>query len=338
MESGGHMQLLMDMDVAYPRGDLVAMKILVDTGAQVNLVRSNLVPPEFLKMAKDPVRLLAANNSVLFGGDKTVEIELHFQEEREGILSSNPLCFRAEFYVAEIDVDMILSYPWLRQNQVGVFPHHDALAIDTPYFALLHGWKSGCRAPEKGVGKRNERKIRTLETQTNKKKNQAQGACSFGREPARWWTREYSVRAMVVQEILSRFGVRPNRDGFANSKNKRFRKWWGPGSSCGEDAFEHHWGSEVLWMNPPYDVLDKVLEKIVLDQAHVILVILVWKKRKFFAKAESMCLGKVVYPQGYKFFERPQGGLKGLRWPVQAMLVCGHTPLCAKQEFCVKEV
>lgn len=50
-----------------------------------------------------------------------------------------------------------------------------------------------------------------------------------------------------------------------------------------------------------------------------------------------MCLGKVVYPQGYKFFERPQGGLKGLRWPVQAMLVCGHTPLCAKQDFCVKE-
>ena len=39
------MQLIMDVDVETPCGKLVPLKILVDTGAHVNLVRHELVPP-----------------------------------------------------------------------------------------------------------------------------------------------------------------------------------------------------------------------------------------------------------------------------------------------------
>ena len=32
------------------------------------------------------------------------------------------------FFDADIQVDAILSYPWLRQQYLGVFPHLEALA------------------------------------------------------------------------------------------------------------------------------------------------------------------------------------------------------------------
>ena len=45
----------------------------------------------------------------------------------------------AEFYEADIQVDAILSYPWLVQNKIGVLPHRRALVTDLPDFVLLYG-------------------------------------------------------------------------------------------------------------------------------------------------------------------------------------------------------
>ena len=55
------------------------MKVLVDTGAQVDLVNERLVPQDCAKEAKNPVRLIAANGERLSGGKKSVELELCFQ-------------------------------------------------------------------------------------------------------------------------------------------------------------------------------------------------------------------------------------------------------------------
>ena len=60
---GRHIQLLLDMDVELPDGSLLPLKILVDTGAQVNLVKRGLVSRQDWKIAQNPVRLITANNS-----------------------------------------------------------------------------------------------------------------------------------------------------------------------------------------------------------------------------------------------------------------------------------
>ena len=87
------------------------------------------------------MRLLTANNTVLVGGDKVIQLGLYFREFEDGFEKPKPIFYEAEFFGAEIEVDAILSYPWLMKNQVGVFPHHEALAKDWPHFSLLFGWK-----------------------------------------------------------------------------------------------------------------------------------------------------------------------------------------------------
>ena len=138
--------MVLDMDVELPNGDFLPLKILVDTGAQVNLVRRDLVPRQDWRPAPNPVRLITANNSILRGGDKVVELGLNFNVVEDGFVQPQPISFKGDFNGAEIDFDAILSYPWLRENSVGVFPHRDALARDWPYFGLLYAWKEKASA------------------------------------------------------------------------------------------------------------------------------------------------------------------------------------------------
>ena len=64
------MQLFLEIDASLPNGNLVALEVLVDTGAQVNLIKERLVTCQFFQRAKNPVRLITAKNSILEGVHK----------------------------------------------------------------------------------------------------------------------------------------------------------------------------------------------------------------------------------------------------------------------------
>ena len=130
----------MQMEAVLPNGDYLPMYVLVDTGAQANLIKSELVPPLMATKAHNPVRLVAANQQVLLGGDKTVSLEVGFSQFKGGRFLQEPLFLGADFYLARLDVDAMLSYPWLLENKIGMFPHRGALALEGPELTLLYGW------------------------------------------------------------------------------------------------------------------------------------------------------------------------------------------------------
>jgi hypothetical protein len=57
---------------------------------------------------------------------------LCLEKEIDGCRLGDCLKFDVQFLEADIDIDAILSFPWLSQNRIGVFPHHKALDIDEP--------------------------------------------------------------------------------------------------------------------------------------------------------------------------------------------------------------
>ena len=95
----------------------------------------------------------------------------------------------------------------------------------------------------------------------------------FGHEPGRWVACEYAVRKEEKEKILQYFGVTPQIDAFASAENALFERWWGPGSTLGENAFLQDWSKELLLLNPPFDVMDRVLDKIHKEKAHALLVV-----------------------------------------------------------------
>ena len=89
--------------------------VLVDTGAQVSLVKAGLHPPECLTDRRKPVRLKVANGQYMVGGTKEAAIGLQFVNHRE---LSRPdlgkeILLQGRFYEAEMDWDMIVGYDFM---------------------------------------------------------------------------------------------------------------------------------------------------------------------------------------------------------------------------------
>ena len=131
------LQLLVELDVELPDGRLQRAKALIDTGAEVDLVRSGFVPRHLFFPAAVPMVFIMANgSSKLGGGSQTVELCFRFSQESVGSSEPEPFVTRHTFYEADIHVDLILGHPWMAQECVGVFPHLGCLArVGPPWFS-----------------------------------------------------------------------------------------------------------------------------------------------------------------------------------------------------------
>ena len=114
--------------VAGQSQDLI-LSVLVDTGAQVSLIKRGIISPELLQRASQPVRLKAANGGYMDGG--TEEVMLEMDMVRHDRLSRPDLGqevqLQGKFYVADMPWDIILGYDWLLQHECGPMPHTPGL-------------------------------------------------------------------------------------------------------------------------------------------------------------------------------------------------------------------
>jgi hypothetical protein len=126
---GGCHQLLMDVKVEVSAKKLEA-KALVDTGAQTSLIRRDLLPDTCYRRARRPLLLKTASGEALAGGADEVELRLTFSavtddDKRE----ANSWSTTVVVHDGLVSCDLILGYPWLRENQLDVQPWRDALQL-----------------------------------------------------------------------------------------------------------------------------------------------------------------------------------------------------------------
>ena len=108
LADSGDMQMFLKMPVVIGNKKRV-LNILVDSGAQVDLIRLGLFS-EHLKNAKHPVRLRMANGTPMLGGMRSINLDLAFERS---LKDENPAIWSApvEFYEGEIGCDAYLSFP-----------------------------------------------------------------------------------------------------------------------------------------------------------------------------------------------------------------------------------
>ena len=104
----------------------LAVDVLVDTGAQVSLVRRGLFKEESLQPSRRPVSLKVANGEIMGGRTHEATISMEFWEPER--LNRPDLAKRStlsgNFYVADItDWDMIMGYDFMVGNAIGALPH-----------------------------------------------------------------------------------------------------------------------------------------------------------------------------------------------------------------------
>jgi len=119
----------MSVKVQAPSGTERQAMALVNTGAQCNLIKQNFLPAHLMSKAKEPLVLLTADHSRMSRGKEGVTVHISFEtgDEEQPVSTTD-----GTFVDAQINVDFILSYPWLREKKITIIPHMECLGVEDP--------------------------------------------------------------------------------------------------------------------------------------------------------------------------------------------------------------
>lgn len=117
--------------------------VLIDTGAEACLIRKGLLPASAFRNAVTPLRLVAANQGRLPGGNLQVEVDIHFNATDVDSKIKKVVRVPTTLYEAEIEEDVILSYQWMGERDVIINPRQHGVWLTVGKTRL---WVAGVRA------------------------------------------------------------------------------------------------------------------------------------------------------------------------------------------------
>ena len=107
-----------------------ALTILIDTGAEINVMAQGLFPPGVTKAAKHPMNIIAANQEKMGGGDRELWGVLELLATEVDTERPHKLQAPVQFYIADMKgVEAIISYKWLAENGLMVNPRRHGLNV-----------------------------------------------------------------------------------------------------------------------------------------------------------------------------------------------------------------
>ena len=263
---GDERQLHLKVRVRCGQEELV-VDVLVDTGAQVRLVRRGLFKEESLQPSRRTVRLKVANGEIMGGGTHEATISMEFWEHER--LNCPDLAKRStlsgNFYVADItDSDMIMGYDFMVRNAIGALPHRATLVREDDVCLTWLSTDNACVSSQLNA-EEEDRIVQVV---------QAVGAKSRGDRGVQ--LTEYGIAPHVYARIFQTLGAEvPETDVFASLDApllRKFRRHWHRGDS----AWHTHWGLkewERMYWHGSLENTRRTVEKIVADRAKGIPVI-----------------------------------------------------------------
>ena len=111
----------------------------------------------------------------------------------------------------------------------------------------------------------------------------------------------------------------PSVDAFSSVKNKRFPFHW----TIEDDAFKQDWNKQsLIWINPPFDLITKVIDKLIADKAIAILLVPKWTWSIWWKFHCNFCIDSfLIKSQADMFLKQGEDYMKRPKWDVQAFLI-----------------
>ena len=263
---GDERQLHLKVRVRCGQEELV-VDVLVDTGAQVSLVRRGLFKEESLQPSCRPVRLKVVNGEIMGGGTDEATISMEFWEHerlnRPDLAKRNTLS--GNFYVADItDWDMIMGYDFMVANAIGALPHRATLVREDDECLTWLSTDYACGSSQWNA-EEEDRIVQAV---------QAVGAKSRGDRGVQ--LTEYGMAPQVYDRMIQTLGAeQPETDIFASRDAPLLRKCRRPWHR-GDSAWHRHWGLKEwgpMYWHGSLDNTRRTVEKIIADRAKEIMVI-----------------------------------------------------------------
>ena len=284
--------------------------LLVDTGAQVSLVKAGLLPPECLTASRRPIRLKVANGQYMVEGTKEAEIALQFVKHRR--LScpdlGKEILHKGTFYEAQMEWDMIFRYAFMMETDSGVLL---AQASMTLYQDNHLSWLS---APEHHV-----------ECQLIQPERHDLKVAALGTETVEPTYQEYGVKPEVANRVAAHLGASDVAlDAFSSGASAHLRvcqKYW----SAQDSAWKKDWGpyQGLMWIHCPRVDIPRAVANIRKDRSKAVFVVPMGctkeeSTRDWFALLDYMTLNKVVLLACESVYQDAKGQpMPPQRWPTE---------------------
>ena len=238
------------------------MDVLVDTGAQVSLVRRGLFKEGSLQPSRKLVRPKVANGEIMGGGTHEATISMEFWEHER--LNRPDLAKRRtlseNFYVADItDWDMIMGYDFMVGNAIGALPHRATLVREDDECLTWLSTDYACGSSQWSA-EEEDRIVQAV---------QAVGAKSRGDRGVQ--LTEYGMAPQVYARMIQTLGADIFASRDAPLLGKCRRHW-----HRGDSAWHRHGGLKEwgpMYWHGSLGNTRRTVEKIVADRAKGILVI-----------------------------------------------------------------
>ena len=118
-----------------------------------------------------------------------------------------------------------------------------------------------------------------------------------------WITETFAVTMPWFHKATEFFRKYPTLDGFVSLGKQRLQNFW----TKAEDSFMQDWSSEVLWLNPPFSQMDRVVRKVLMEGASGLLVIPCWHRFLWFTVLFRVAGNWWDIPQEAEFFQTIHG-------------------------------
>lgn len=134
--AGNPSHLTVRAGALFKNGQFLSLNVLIDTGAEINIIRRGLVSPDCFQLAQVPVRFLTASGAVLEGGQYDVGCTLKLDGRTTDTKLPGCANFSTTFYEADIKIDAILSLKWLSTYNVDVRSLQHGIMINSTQPAI----------------------------------------------------------------------------------------------------------------------------------------------------------------------------------------------------------
>lgn len=283
-------------------------KALVDTGAGVNLVKSGLVPEELWENAKHPLTFQTASGEILAGGRRGAHVMTSFRARKSRRARGHVITRNLWMYEGDIQYDCILSYRFLASQRIVVVPHRQC---------LLWG-KSEVPGESPSPGASVAVDVVVSENVAAVKMKDLAG--HYVPRPANWKTSSYTLLDEWFQRVCEWSGVKPEVDVFASEANRRCARYW----DRTINAFNQVWSHLTLWMNPPFEAIAEVVEKLIDDGGRGLLLVPIWESEEWWQSLETVTLDWWDLPRDCPIFQDEAGRiLPQPKWGTRVCVVDG---------------
>ena len=288
-------------------------------------MRKGFLQEDETKMSSTPVQLEGVSGNRLDGGDREAELAVRLVKQSVWSVEETVTeeWFAGKFYEANIKYDLFLGQPWLHAHRVSPMGHRTCFLQDPsttdpselyylhPYTKSIHQFKERNKLHFQQNGQEWTRNQEDFDEGKVDSLNSKKWKSVCYRVVDKW-------RDILVDCFEKNHNFRPEVDAFANKKNKRFPKFY-------DDAWSEDW-SEPLWINPPFDVFPRVVQKLKQSGAKAILIVPNWPRQEWFKDIMDISIDIVELPhKGVKLYCEDNGKpLPQRSWSTLACLVDGN--------------